>query len=78
MPLRLQYAPHPYSRPDYSVKTQFTPDADESAPLTSDGIQRLQQVVGTFLFYRIAIDCTALVALENLAAEQAKVTEKTA
>ena len=78
MSFRLQYAPHPYSRPDYSVKTQFTPDADKSAPLTADGIQQLQQVVGTFLFYGRAIDYNALFALGNLAAEQAKGTKKTA
>lgn len=70
-------APHKWTKPNYGAKTQMAPDADTSAPLTPDGIKRLQQVVGTFLYYARGVDLSLLVALGSLASRQTKGTEET-
>jgi hypothetical protein len=46
-------------------------------PISKDGITRLQQIIGTLLFYGRAIDNTMLVALGTVAAAQTQGTEKT-
>jgi hypothetical protein len=77
-PLRPQHSPHHWHHPNYGVPTQLTPPADESKPLPPDGIQRLQQIIGTLLYYARAVDPTLLVALATLGSAQAKDTEATA
>jgi hypothetical protein len=77
-PLRPQNSPHHWDRPNYGVPTQLTRPADESKPLPPNGIQRLQQIIGTLLFYGRAVDPTLLVALGTLGSAQAKGTEATA
>jgi hypothetical protein len=77
-PLRPQHLPHHWHRPNYGVPTQLTPPADESKPLPPGGIQRLQQIIGTLLYYAGAMDPTLLVALGTLGSAQAKGTEATA
>jgi hypothetical protein len=77
-PLRPQHSPHHWDRPNYGVPTQMTPPADESTPLPPNGIQRLQQIIGTLLYYARAVDPTLLVALGTLGSAQSKGTEATA
>jgi hypothetical protein len=50
-PLRPQHSPYHWHRPNYGAPTQLTPPADESKPLPPDSIQRLQQIIGTLLYY---------------------------
>jgi hypothetical protein len=53
-------------------KIQYTPDLDSSTPLNKSQVTRLQQVIGTLLYYSIAADPTMLIALRTiLAAAQA-------
>ena len=78
MPSRPQHSPHAWTKPVYGTATQLTAPEDTSAPLNVDGIKRLQEVIGTFLYYSRAIDSTMLVALGSLAAAQAKGTQATA
>ena len=75
---RAQHSPHAWTAPQYGVATQLTTPADMSAPLDKAGITRLQEVIGTLLFYARAVDCTMLVALGTLASAQSKGTEATA
>ena len=56
----------------------MTAGPDESPPLDKAGIKRLQEVIGTLLFYGRAIDNTLLVALGTLASAQTKGTQATA
>jgi hypothetical protein len=52
-------------------------DDDDSPLLAADGITRVRQVVGTFLFYARAVDSTMLVALGSIAAQQSAPTTDT-
>lgn len=73
-----EHAPHAWTEPQYGAKTQMTSDPDSSPPLDKPGITRLQEVIGTLLYYARAIDNTMLVALGTLAAAQSKGTQSTA
>ena len=50
---------------------------EPSPPLDKDEKKYTQQVVGSFLYYAWAIDVTILLALSNIASQQANPTEKT-
>jgi hypothetical protein len=45
--------------------------------LDAKGIKRIQQIVGSILYYASAVDMTVLMALSSIAVEQTKATEKT-
>ena len=51
---------------------------DSTEPLPPEGIKRIQQVVGTLLYYARVIDNTLLVALNAIAAKQSNRTQQTA
>ena len=52
---------------------------DNTIPLiNSDGVTRVQQIVGTLLHYVRAVDNTMLVALRSLAAAPKTITDETA
>jgi hypothetical protein len=72
-----QHAPHAWTAPSYGSKVQLTPPADNSEPLDAGGLTRIQQIIGTLLFYGRAIDSTLLVALGTLSAAQSKGTAAT-
>jgi hypothetical protein len=77
MPSRKQDAPHRWDVPLYGQKTQYA-DNDENLPvLSSKEITRCQQIVGTLLYYAIAVDPTMLVALGDIASTHSQATEKT-
>eukprot|EP00978_Attheya_sp_CCMP212_P014794 scaffold37878_cov107-Attheya_sp.AAC.4 len=73
---RPQHSPHAHQKPIYGAAQQLTIPEDISTPLDSDGILRLQEIVGTFLYYARAVDSTMLVALGSIAS--AKKSEDTA
>jgi hypothetical protein len=77
-PYRPEHAPHDWSKPAYGQKQQFVAPPDDSKLLDRDGINRIQQVIGTFLYYARAIDVTAMVAIGSISSEQSKATENTA
>jgi Reverse transcriptase (RNA-dependent DNA polymerase) len=74
-PNKPQHAPHASQTPNYGAKTQETVAPDTSPLLTPDRVTRLQQIVGSFLYYARAIDSSMLVALGTLAAAQTKATQ---
>jgi hypothetical protein len=49
-------------------------DIDTSCPLYPDAIKHVQDIVGTFLYYRWAANSTLLTALSSIAACQANGT----
>jgi hypothetical protein len=74
-----EHAPHDWIRPTYGSKQpQLTTTTDDSPPLDKHGTKRLQEIIGTFLYYGRAIDNTMLVALNELGTAQAHETEATA
>lgn len=78
LPTRREDAPHSYNVPHYGVKVQLTEPIDESPLLDRQGRIRIQQIVGTFLYYARAVDPTMLMTLSTLAGEQATSTQQTA
>ena len=50
-PTGAQHSPHPWQKPNYGSSKQLTPPIDTSAPLDSKGISRLQEAIGTILYY---------------------------
>jgi hypothetical protein len=69
-PTRPQHSPHDWQAPQYGTKTQLTDPVDLSPPLPPSGIQFLQQVIGTLLYYARAVDNTMLVAIGSIASAQ--------
>ena len=74
---RQQQAPHQWNQTVYGRKTQFTPKPDTSPPVSASAKTLIQQVVGTFLYYGLAMDFTMLVALSSIGSQQSETTEKT-
>ncbi len=66
--------PGVYHPPEYGQKGPQTERVDSTRPLNAAGIKRLQEIVGAFLFYARAVDCTMLPAVVQLAAAQAHPT----
>ena len=76
-PKRQQHTPHSWSKPNYGAHVKYAPDDNSSPLLPAKKINLVQQIVGTFLYYSIAVDPTMLAALVSIAVQQAKGTEKT-
>ena len=76
-PTRKQQAPHRWNVPSYGTKVQFAPSKDDIPLLDPASLTRVQQIVGTFLYYAMAIDNTILVALGTISSQQAKATTST-
>jgi hypothetical protein len=74
IPTKPQFAPHEAPIPQYGSQSQQTAEPNTSPQLSPDRVQRLQQIVGTILYYARAIDSSMLVALGTLAAAQTRAT----
>jgi hypothetical protein len=61
----------------YSAKSHITPDPDSSELLVASRKCRMQEIVGSLLYYAREIDNKLLVALSAIAARQAKATVAT-
>lgn len=74
-----QYSPHEHTPIVYGTKgtQQYATAPDISVPLAPKETTWLQSVVGSFLYYSIAIDNTILPALNELSSAQAQPTQKT-
>jgi hypothetical protein len=77
-PERQVDAPHIWNKPTYGALVQYAPQTDQQAQLPAPEITKLQQKVGTLLYYSIAVGPTMLVALGTIAANQSKATAMTA
>jgi hypothetical protein len=61
----------------YGAKSQLTPEADESELLDEHRKRRVQEIVGSLLYYARAVDNKLLVALSAIAARQSCATVAT-
>jgi hypothetical protein len=75
-PTTPQHSPHPWTAPAYGQKVQYATD-DTSPLLDARDTQEIQAIAGTFLYYARAVDSTILVALNEIASQQAKPTKLT-
>ena len=73
-----EYSPHKHVEPNYGQKVQYAEPTDYAPKLDSVDINLIQKIVGTFLYYGIAVDNTILVALSTIASEQYSATSNTA
>lgn len=76
-PSRKIFTPYDPGPIRYGKDSQKLPDPDDSPALDAAGKLRIQQIVGSFLYYGRATDTTILMALNELSGQQAKPTEKT-
>jgi hypothetical protein len=77
-PSRPQDSPYPWNAPRYGENSQDVFIPEFSPLLVQTDQTRLQQLVGTFLYYARALDNTMLMSLNALASQQNKATEITA
>ncbi len=77
IPTQLHSCPyHPKPRKfGTEVKAPLPPNATH--PFDAAGIKRVQQIVGSILYYARAVDMTVLMGLFLIAVEQTKATEQT-
>jgi hypothetical protein len=71
-PNRAQHSPYKCSTPQYGAKIQYSEAADTTNPLHPKETKKLQEIIGTLLYYGRAVDSTMLVALGTLASAQTK------
>jgi hypothetical protein len=76
-PTKPQHSPHSAPPRHFGTTAQIPVDHDLSPTLPPGRIKRIQQIVGTIMYYAQAVDITTLVALSSIAAEQAQATEQT-
>jgi hypothetical protein len=76
-PEKPQHSPYKPFPKKYGKEVQDPLPIDESERLDLKGLKRVQQVVGSLLFYAQAIDSTILVGLSAIASEQANPTQLT-
>jgi hypothetical protein len=77
LPGRIQDCPYSPEPKQFGSDTQAPLMPDETALLDARGIKRIQQIVGSILYYARAVDMTILMALSSIAVEQTKATDKT-
>jgi hypothetical protein len=61
----------------YGKDNQAPSPLDDSPLLNEAGKKRIQQIVGSFLYYARAVDLTILMALSEISSQQAAPTENT-
>eukprot|EP00804_Cyclotella_cryptica_P011577 CCRYP_012090-RA/>CCRYP_012090-RA protein AED:0.36 eAED:0.36 QI:0/-1/0/1/-1/1/1/0/352 len=77
VPIKPQHQPYPHTPRTYGAKQQFVDTADDSALLSNTDKTFVQEVIGVFLYYARAVDCTMLPALGSLATQQSAPTQNT-
>ena len=76
-PKKPQHSPYPATPIKYGKHAQKTTPPDTSPSLSAADKKRLEQIIGSFLYYARALDLTMLKALNSLASKQSKPTENT-
>ena len=76
-PPRPSHSPHAWNKPTYGSTSQLVPDDDVSPYLPKSQVRHIHAIVGTFLYYAIAIDLSMRVALGLIASTQTEPTKHT-
>jgi len=69
------YAPHAWNKPVEGSHLQLFLDCDTS-PCPSSQTHSIQEIIGTFVYYAIAVDLSVLVTLHSIELFQSKPTEE--
>jgi hypothetical protein len=77
-PAHPEHAPHTWKPPIYGAKTQYVEDKTTSPALSDKDVNKLQQLIGTLLYYARAVDPTLIMPINVLSSEQSKSTAVTA
>ncbi len=77
MPEKLQACPYSLEPKQFRTEAQAPLPADTTPKLDAKGIKRVQQIVGSILYYARAVNMTVLMALSSIAVEQTKAMERT-
>ena len=76
-PRRPQHCPYEPKPIRYGKSSDTLVHEDDGDPLGDEDKKFIQQVVGSFLYYARAVDMTILMALSEIASQQANPTERT-
>jgi hypothetical protein len=76
-PKRHQGAPHAWTTPTYGAKIQYATADDDSPILPAPAITKIQQKVGSILYYAVGVDPIMLPALGSISSSQSKATKFT-
>ena len=74
-PSRTQDAPHAWNQPVYGAAIQYADQPDDSPLLPPKSINLVQHIIGTLLYYAIAVDPTMLVVIGAIASQKYKATQ---
>ena len=64
-------------QPFYGAAVQYSDHPDDSPLLLPKSINLVHQIIGTLLYYAIAVDPTMIVAIDTIASQQSKETQTT-
>jgi hypothetical protein len=76
-PLKPQHCPYSPNPIKYGKDNQAPSPLDDSPLLDAAGKKRVQQIVGSFLYYARAVDPTIIMALSEISSQQSAPTENT-
>ena len=78
LPKRPQHSPYPYTIPQYGSRIQYSTIQHDPAicNLPPDELKRLQEILGVFRFYAMAIDSTFLTPISALATDNGNIPRK--
>jgi hypothetical protein len=77
LPTRMQTCPYWLELKKFGMEAQAPLPPNDTPKLDAKGIKRIQQIVGSILYYAQAVDMMVVMALSSIAIEQTKATEKT-
>ena len=77
LPKKPQLSPHKHQEISYDDKEQLATEYDTSPPLDSQGIKRVQGIVGALLYYARGVDNKSLISLTAIGSQQASATQRT-
>jgi hypothetical protein len=73
----MQACPYTPAPKKFGANAQTPLEVDSSPRLDKKGIKQVQKIVGSILYYAMAVDMTVLMARSAIAAKQTKATTKT-
>jgi hypothetical protein len=76
-PSKPQHCPYAPAPKQYGAKAQAPLPVDIPPKLSPNKVKKIQQVIGSILYYAHAVDITVLMALSSIAVEQSKGTTNT-
>jgi hypothetical protein len=77
MPTKHQLSPHKHPEIIFGQTTQLTHVDPHSPPLSTEGVNKIQGIIGALLYYAGAVNNKLLATLSTLSSQQATATEAT-